>query len=124
MSGPFRIALAEQNKSDQTGTATLIPGGQGDEFEVALEVTAPKKFPGPQQHAHIHDVTCAEYAGIKSFNEQLGTVASGLDDLLRGRSRSTVAAPLSDYATGQFSINVHEQDAPYTAVVCGDIPKR
>ncbi len=118
---PVTIELKEENGSGQTGTATLKPAGKT--FDVELEVTAPKKFKGEFQHAHVHDVTCAEYRKLKDFNAQLGTVVNQLSDLSRGKSRSTVSASLADRATGSYSINVHEQDAPYTVVACGDIPK-
>ncbi len=118
---PVTIELKEENASGQTGTATLKPAGE--RLDVELEVTPPKKFKGAFQHAHVHDVTCAEYRKLKDFNAQLGTVVDGLSDLSRGKSTSTVAASLADRATGSFSINVHEEDTPYTVVACGDIPK-
>lgn len=121
-SAPMTVSLATENASGQTGTATLQPGG--DTFEVHLEVAPPKKFKGEYQHAHVHDVTCAEYRKIQGFDAQLGTVVDELNDLEDGESTSTVYAPLAKRATGAYSINVHEQNDPYTVVACGDIPRR
>ncbi len=117
------IELKEQNASGQTGTATLRRR-TGDSFEVAIEMTPPARFPGASQNAHIHDVTCAEYAAMDDFNKQLATVVDWLSSLSKGRSSTTVEQPLAERTTGKFAINVHEQEAPYTVVGCGDIPKR
>ena len=117
------IELKEQNASGQTGTATLRRR-KGGGFDVAIAMSPPSRFPGESQNAHIHDVTCDEYARMTDFNEQLATVVDGLSSLANGRSSTTVEQPLAKRATGKFSINVHEQEAPYTVVGCGDIPKR
>jgi hypothetical protein len=117
------IELEEQNASGQTGTATLRRR-KGGRFDVAIAMSPPSRFPGESQNAHIHDVTCAEYAAMTDFNEQLATVVDSLASLANGRSRTTVEQPLAKRATGRFSINVHEQEAPYTVVGCGDIPRR
>ena len=119
---PVIVELVPQNRSGQSGTATLTPGEGGKGFAVALEVTPPKRFAGPNQHAHIHDVTCEEYAAISGFEEQLATVVDALNDLRDGTSETQFLTPLADRMTGAFSINVHEQNHPYVAVACGDIP--
>jgi hypothetical protein len=120
--GPIRIELEEQNASGQAGTATLRPRGNGA-FEVAIEMSPPAKFPGGAQNAHIHNVTCAEYAAMTDFNERLATVVDWLSNLSKGSSTTKVEVPLAERATGAYAINVHEQDAPYTVVACGDIPR-
>jgi hypothetical protein len=117
------IKLKEQNASGQTGTATLRERDDGT-FNVLIEMSPPSKFPGDNQNAHTHNVTCAEYEGMKDFNERLATVVDWLSSLAKGRSNTTVEQPLAERATGTFSINVHEQSSPYTVVACGDIPKR
>jgi hypothetical protein len=126
-SGPspstIMIKLKEQNGSGQTGTATLHER-EDVTFDVVIEMSPPAKFPGDSQNAHIHNVTCAEYAGMTGFNERLATVVDWLSNLAKGRSRTTVEQPLVERATGTFSINVHEQASPYTVVACGDIPER
>jgi hypothetical protein len=117
------IALKQQNRSGQSGTATLIKRKDGT-FTVLIRMSRPAKFPGPSQNAHIHNVTCAKYARMKSFNARLATVVDGLPNLRRGRSTAHVSVSLAKRTTGRFAINVHEQNAPYTVVACGDIPRR
>jgi hypothetical protein len=117
------ISLEEQNASGQTGTATLREGNDGS-FEALIETSPPARFPGDSQNVHIHDVTCAEYAAMTGFNERLGTIVDWLPNLSKGRSQTTYERPLAERTTGTFSINVHEQNPPYTVVACGDIPKR
>ena len=117
-----RIKLNQQNRSGQSGTATLVR--RGSTFVVTIKVSPPKKFPGTTQHAHIHNVTCARYRRIKGFDAQLATVVDTLNDLSKNVSRTTVYVPLAKRTTGRYSINVHEQNGPYTAVACGDIPRR
>jgi hypothetical protein len=116
------IALRQQNRSGQSGTATLIERADGT-FTVRLRMSKPVRFPGPRQNAHIHNVTCAKYARMKSFNAQLATVADWLTNLSRGRSTTHVSVPLAKRMTGRFAINVHEQNPPYTVVACGNIPR-
>ncbi len=117
------VELTEQNGSGQNGTASLRERQDGT-FVVLIEMSPPSKFPGAAQNAHIHNASCAEYAAMTDFNEQLATVVDSLASLANGRSRTTVEQPLAKRATGRFSINVHEQEAPYTVVGCGDIPRR
>jgi hypothetical protein len=121
--GAITIALDEETASGQGGTAVLRETKKG-KFEVLIKMSPPAKFAGEAQNAHIHDVTCAGYAGMKSFNERLGTVVDWLPNLSDGRARGTVDAPLAQRTTGTFAINVHEQNAPYTVVACGDIPRQ
>ena len=116
------VKLKQENRSGQSGTAVLVSRKRG--FDVVLRVSRPVRFPGNSQNAHIHDVTCAKYRRIKGFSRQLATVADSLYNLDRGRSTSTVGVPLAKRTTGTFSINVHDDNAPYTVVACGDIPKR
>jgi hypothetical protein len=73
--------------------------------------------------AHIHNVTCAKYARIRSLNGKSATIADPLTSVSRGRSTSYVYLPLAKRTTGRFAINVHAQDYPYTTVACGNIPK-
>lgn len=122
VSASTTIALKQQNRSGQSGTATLIKRADGT-FTVKLRMSKPARFPGASQNAHIHNVTCAKYARMKSFNAQLATVVDWLTNLSRGRSTTHVSVPLAKRTTGRFAINVHEQNAPYTVVACGDIPR-
>jgi hypothetical protein len=116
------ITLREKNRSGQSGTATLIERADGT-FTVKIRMSKPVRFPGSRQNAHIHKVTCAKYARMKSFNAQLATVADWLTNVSRGRSTTHISVPLSKRMTGRFAINVHEQNPPYTVVACGNIPR-
>lgn len=122
VSASTTIALKQQNRSGQSGTATLIERPDGT-FAVKIRMSKPVRFPGASQNAHIHNVTCGKYARMKSFNARLATVVDWLTNLARGRSTTHVAVPLAKRTTGRFAINVHEQNSPYTVVACGDIPQ-
>ena len=117
-----RVKLKQENRSGQSGTATLVSRGSG--FVVTIKVSPPKKFPGASQNAHIHRGTCAAYRRLKSFDAQLATVIDTLTNLSRNTSRTVVSVPLKQRTTGRYSINIHEQNSPYTVVACGDIPRR
>jgi hypothetical protein len=117
---PITVELAEVNGSGQSGTATQVPRRVGaiDVYTVRIEL-------GPavesRQMAHVHSVTCAEYAALTDLDEQLATVQSPLADVVSGESET---ANISGAATaGGRSINVHEPNQPYPAVACGDIPQ-
>jgi hypothetical protein len=116
--GAITVRLVEENDSGASGAATLTDGGDG--ASVTLEV----RGGAGRYHAHIHDVSCERYRRMKDFNAQLATVAEGLTDLTGGRSRSDLTEPLSSYTRPGFSINVHEFDAPYPVVACGDLSAR
>lgn len=121
-SAAITITLQEENASGQSGTATLRRAE--NEFDVEIEMTPPVRFPGENQNAHIHKVTCAEYRRMNDYDEQLATVVDWLPNLGDGRAEGSVGVPLAERTTGTYAINVHEQDDPYTVVACGDIPKR
>ena len=112
------LSLQEENRSGGHGTATL----QGDER--VISVTLKVEPGGPEYHAHIHDVSCADYRRMTSFNAQYATVAEGLNDVVDGRSQTDVTAPLSRFGKSAFSINVHKYAHPYPVIACGDIPTR
>lgn len=116
---PITVELVEVNGSGQSGTATLVLGNVGaiDVYTVRIEL-------GPavdsRQMAHVHSVTCAEYAELTDLDEQLATVQSPLTDVVAGESET---ANISGSTTaGGRSINIHEPNQPYPAVACGDIP--
>jgi hypothetical protein len=116
----LRVPLQAENNSGVTGSAELEPGEQKS-FSVVLVAEAAEDG----MHAHIHDVSCAEYRRIQGFGAQVATVADSLADFSDGRSESTVGlVELAARTTGGYSINVHEQNAPYDTVACGDIPKQ
>ena len=115
------IPLRAQNHSGQSGTAVLTSNAAGTSFTVAI--TMPKLHQ-PYNPAHIHNVTCAQYAHMTDFNARYATINDSLEDLSRGRSTSEVYAPLAKRTTGSFSINIHALRGQYPVIACGDIPKR
>ena len=74
--------------------------------------------------AHIHNVTCAQYARMKSFSARYATMTDSLKFLARGHSTTDVPVPLATRTSGGFSINVHAPTGQYPVIACGDIPKR
>jgi hypothetical protein len=118
-SEPITIDLREVKDSGQSGTATLIPRSVGEieTFDVQIEISPGVASP---QMAHVHGLTCAEYAKINDFDAQIATVQSPLADVRDGRSESHNVS--GSIASGDRSINVHEPAHPFPAVVCGDIP--
>jgi hypothetical protein len=117
---PITVKLREVNNSGQSGTATLIPGSVGEieTFDVQIELESTVASP---QMAHVHRVTCAEFAKLKGFDEKFASVHSPLTDVRDGTSESKNVP--GSIATGEFSINVHEPAHPFPEVACGDIPR-
>lgn len=114
------VELAEVEGSGISGSATLAPRADKS-FDVAVRLTGA----GPTHPAHIHDVTCAEYAAIDGFDAQLATVVDTLADVRDGASKTTVGlTELAERTTGGYAINVHAPASPFPVVACGDIPKR
>jgi hypothetical protein len=119
---PVTIDLAEEHGSGQSGTATLTPveGGGIPTFEAVVNLTPPLDASLP---AHIHNVTCAEYATeIKTQEEIEASIESTLTDVRNGESTTTVPGSLEEVTTGEFSINVHDPAKAFETVACGDIP--
>jgi hypothetical protein len=109
------LTLKPAPKAGQHGTIKLIDAGKA--FDVVIAVRSALKA---DQMAHIHSVTCRKYVSLSSV-EQMGTLAYGLSDITRGRSKTTVKALLSTYRTGGYSINVHDP-ATLKPTACTDIP--
>jgi hypothetical protein len=107
--------LGEEHRSGRSGSVTM-KGGDGG-FTVALALKRKSDHP-----AHIHNVTCDEYRALKGFDAQFATVDVALSDVAKGRSKTSVDAPLSNYRTGGFSINVHSYSGGFPVVACGNIP--
>ena len=110
-----KVPLEQEHRSGSSGTVTLKGGGRG--FTVTLAVKPKHDHP-----AHIHNVTCQEYRALKDFDAQFATVELTLNDVKKGKSKTSVDAPLSDYRTGGFSINVHNYTGGFPVVACADIP--
>jgi hypothetical protein len=111
------FALQEENGSGRSGTATLKRGRKRFTVVLALDDES------GSYHAHIHDVTCTRYRGMKGFDARLGTVVQTLNTVLAGTSRTAVTVPLRKYTNGGSSINVHLYEPPFDVVACGDVPK-
>jgi hypothetical protein len=109
------FALEQEHRSGSSGTVTLKGGDR--EFAVALAMNPKRDHP-----AHIHNVTCNQYRALKDFDAQYATVEVTLTDVAKGKSKTAVDAPLADYRTGGFSINVHSYAGGFPVVACGNIP--
>ena len=104
------INLGAGRDGDQSGTARLR--ARGDKTEVAL--TIKPGAAGVEQPAHIHEGACP---GV-------GAVKFPLNNLVDGKSTTTVDASLVSLLTGGFSINVHKSASDMgTYVACGSIPQ-
>ena len=109
------FSLAQEHRSRTSGTVTLKGGDRG--FTVSLAMKPRRDHP-----AHIHNVTCKEYRAMKDFDAQFATVEVALRDVANGKSKTAVAAPLSNYRSGGFSINVHSYTGGFPVVACANIP--
>jgi hypothetical protein len=103
------VDLAEQSDSGLEGTATLTPI-DGDQTRVVIELDDDETTPRP---AHIHDGTCEQFEAAPAYP---------LENVVEGRSDSTLAAPLAEVATGERIVNVHESEAAIDSyVACGPV---
>ena len=103
------LDLDEQNDSGITGTATLSPTSDG-QVEVEIELDGSEGGPHP---AHIHQGSCADLDPNPAFP---------LEDVVDGRSKTTVEVDVADLSADEYAINVHE--SPENAanyVACGDV---
>jgi hypothetical protein len=104
------VALAPQGGSGQTGTATLVPLGEGLTRVVVRLGTAP---PEPQP-AHLHRGSCARLDPQPAY---------ALTDLAGGASETFVPVALATLRASPFAVNVHRSAADAaTYVACGDVP--
>ena len=123
------FALHEENHSGRNGEATLEPteatasvgGAKREGTRVTIRISPDS---GGSNPAHIHDVTCAQYRAMGSFDKQLATVEDGLSELDHGRSETVITTELTARTNGGYAINVHKPAHPYEVIVCGDIPRR
>jgi hypothetical protein len=103
------LDLQEQNNSGITGTATLSPTSDGA-VEVELEVDGSDGGPHP---AHIHKGSCADLDPNPAFP---------LEDVVDGRSQTTVDVDIADLTIDEYAINVHESpENAATYVACADV---
>ena len=109
------FALGREHRSGSSGKVTVKGGDRG--FTVALAVKPKRDHP-----AHIHNVTCKQYRALKDFDAQYATVDVALSDVAKGKSKTAVDAPLSDFRTGGYSINVHSYAGGFPVVALGIFP--
>ena len=128
----LKVPLKTVNGSGQSGVAILTEIGSGSAARVRVVLKITKGKPGPGEPAHIHNVTCAQYARIaphprnptpKQFAAQGATISDVLNGLDGGKSVSTAYEPLAKLTTGHYSINVHQASLTNMAVACGTIRK-
>ena len=103
---PVTVSLGEQNKSGESGTATITQ--QGDKTQVVLEM---KGAPNEAQPAHIHNGSCASLDPKPRIP---------LQNVMNGKSTTTLTMPMSEVTKG--AINVHKSATDLkTYVACGDL---
>ncbi len=106
--GEVTVELAEENGSGQSGTATLVPEGEGTRVTIELS-----NSPGAAQPVHIHPGTCEDLDPKPAYP---------LEDVAGGSSESMENTSLEELQNGDFAINVHKSaDEIETYVACGDI---
>ena len=100
------VQLGEQNKSGESGTATITP--QGDKTQVVLQM---KGASAEAQPAHIHNGSCASLDPKPRIP---------LQNVTNGKSTTTLSMPMSEVTKG--AINVHKSATDVkTYVACGDL---
>jgi Cu/Zn superoxide dismutase len=103
------LDLQEQNGSGITGTVEFSPTSEG-EVEVEIEVDGSEGGPHP---AHIHKGSCAELDPNPAFP---------LENVVDGKSETTVDVDIAELSATEYAVNVHE--SPENAnnyVACADI---
>ena len=103
------VPMAAQNKSNETGTATLTQ--RGKDLQVVINLS---NAPAAAQPAHIHPGTCAKLAPAPKYP---------LSPVVNGKSNTLLKnVNLTDLTGGQFAINVHKSTNDLaTYVSCGDM---
>jgi CHRD domain len=106
--GSVTMQLSEQNGSGESGTATLT--AEGESTRVEIDISNGTSEPQP---AHIHEGSCANLNPTPKY---------ALQNVVDGKSTSTVAASLDDLKSEAYAINVHKSAMELqTYVSCGDI---
>ena len=105
---PMQIRLAEQNKSGESGTATLFDGAKG--LIVRLRVNGGEV----DQPAHIHKGTCEKLDPKPAYPLKL---------VHDGGSETTIPdVTLAGLAKGAYAINVHKSTTEVPIyVACGNL---
>src|SRR5262245_23483294 len=106
---PVTVKLSQQNKSGETGTATITP--QGSKTEVVLQMSgAPSGTPQP---AHIHAGSCSKLDPKPKIP---------LQNVTDGKSTTMLDMPMEKEVGSGGAINVHKRaEDVKTYVACGDL---
>ena len=103
------LDLQEQNSSGISGTVSLSPSSDG-QLEVEIELDGSDGGPHP---AHIHEGSCADLDPEPAFP---------LEDVVDGRSETTVDVDLSQLTLNEYAVNVHESpENSANYVACADV---
>jgi Cu/Zn superoxide dismutase len=103
------LDLQEQNDSGITGTVEFSPTSEG-QVEVEIELTGSEGGPHP---AHIHAGNCADLDPTPKWP---------LEDVVDGRSKTTIDVTSADLVLDEYAVNVHESaEAADNYVACADI---
>lgn len=103
------LDLQEQNDSGITGEVEFSPTSEG-QVEVKIELDGSEGGPHP---AHIHEGSCADLDPQPAFP---------LEDVVDGRSETTVDVDIDELTAQEYAVNVHE--SPENAdvyVACADV---
>ncbi len=104
------LALAEQNGSGQTGTATFIPLDL-DRTRIVLALTNP---PAVEQPAHVHSGSC----------DDLGDPVVPLTNVVNGSSETDADMSLAELEAGGLVIHAHKSEAEFdVSVACAPIER-
>ena len=106
---PITVQIHPKRNSGVSGTATLTP--QGNQTRVVVQLKGAASHVA--QPAHFHSGTCNKLDPKPKFP---------LADVVDGTSTSVVSAPVSELASGKYTINVHKSAADIkTSVACGNV---
>jgi Cu/Zn superoxide dismutase len=103
------LELQEQNDSGITGKVEFSPTSEGN-IEVEIELEGSDGGPHP---AHIHPGNCAELDPTPQWP---------LEDVVDGKSKTTIDVGLGELTAQEHAVNVHE--SPENAevyVACADV---
>ena len=104
------VQLQEQNFSGESGNVTLT--ATGSKTKVDIEMAS---YAANAQPAHIHKGTCAKLDP---------TPAYPLQNVVNGKSVTTVDVPLTKLLSGKYAINMHRSAKQLKVyVACGDITR-
>ena len=102
------LELAEQNGSEQQGTATFTPLGVG-RTRIVMELTNP---PDVSQPAHVHSGSC----------DDLGDPVIALSNVEDGRSETEAPVSIEQLVEDEVVIHAHKSEAEYdVSVACAPI---